>query len=72
MIPESYDQWVHCITVKCSIPLTADYVDGRLAELRDAEDPRTVKFRGMYGDEHWRRVIGWFERSLSERAASGR
>ena len=66
MIPESYDQWVHCITIKCGIPLTRNYSTRRLSELRDENDARTKKFREFYGDNHWQRVIKWFERSLAE------
>ena len=68
MIPESYEQWVHCITVKCRIRLTADYANRRLTELRDVQQARTIKFREIYGDDHWRRVISWFERSLAASA----
>ena len=66
MTPQSYDQWVHCITVKCGISLTSDYAARRLKELRDERDVRTKKFRELYGEEHWRRTISWFERSLKE------
>ena len=29
-IPQTYDEWEHCITVKCGIPLTPAYVAGRI------------------------------------------
>ena len=68
MIPESYDQWVHCITVRCGIQLTEQYASGRLRELRDQQHPRTKEFRRIYGDDYWQRVISWFEQNLSGRA----
>jgi hypothetical protein len=68
MIPESYEQWVHCIKVKCGIPLTREYAARRLSQLRDADDDRTKKFRDLYGDEYLQRVISWFERCLKDAA----
>ena len=67
MIPESYEQWVHCITVLCRIQLTSEYSSSRLNELRQPEHTRTRQFRRLYGDEHWQRVIKWFERSLADK-----
>ncbi|MGI9470472.1 MAG: hypothetical protein ACR2NZ_02990 [Rubripirellula sp.] len=63
MIPESYEQWVHCITVRCRIALSAEYVAERLSVLRNTHHSQTRDFRRLYGDEHWKRVIGWFEKS---------
>lgn len=33
-VPKTYGDWKHCITVKCDIPLTPDYVAERFAELK--------------------------------------
>lgn len=65
-LPSSYQQWRHCITVKCNVVLTADYVERRLAVLRDAGADETRTFRRLYGDGHWRSVLGWFERARTE------
>lgn len=70
-IPESYEQWRHCITVECRITLTAKFVKQRLAVWRDEKTEETRRFRQLYGDDHWRSVIGWFERAEKELAASG-
>jgi len=67
-IPEDYEQWRHCIAVKCGIPLTADYVEQRLAVLTDEQAKETTRFRTLYGDAHWRAVIGWFEQAEQELA----
>ena len=67
-IPEDYEQWRHCIAVKCGIPLTADYVARRLAVLTDKQAKETTRFRTLYGDGHWRAVIGWFEQAEQELA----
>ena len=65
MIPETYDQWEHCITVKCGIALTKKYVKGRLTVLRNTQDAHTKRFRAIYGDQHWKSTIAWFETSFS-------
>ena len=57
----TYDDWKHCITVECGIPLTPDYIDQRLAALKDPGDHHTQKFTSEYGVEHLAKVIGWFE-----------
>ncbi len=62
-IPETYEQWHHCITVECGIPLTPEFVAQRLKVWKDENLEETARFRRLYGDAHWRQVIGWFERS---------
>lgn len=62
----TYDDWKHCITVLCKIPLTPAYVEERLATLRDPADYKTQKFLATWGDAHLERVIGWFEQAKSE------
>ena len=64
--PENYEQWKHCITVDCGIPLTADYVNQRLTVWRDESLEETARFRRLYGDDYWRTVITWFERAEQE------
>ncbi|MEM9695816.1 MAG: hypothetical protein AAGA56_24955 [Myxococcota bacterium] len=65
----SYDEWKHCITVKCGIPLTSDYVDKRLAALSDEQDKATARFVELYGDAYRRQTIAWFEQARRELAA---
>ena len=65
-IPDTYEQWRHCITVKCGIPLTAQFIAQRLAVWRDEQAKETKRFRDLYGDAHWRAVVGWFERAEQE------
>ena len=63
---KTYDEWKHCITVLCGIPLTSAYVEKRLSELRDPADHGTKKFVATWGDAHLARVIGWFEQAERE------
>ena len=62
-IPSRFEEWHHCITVECGIPLTADYITQRLTVWRNENLEETARFRRLYGDAHWRAVIGWFERA---------
>jgi len=63
---KSYEDWKHCITELCRIPLTKAYVEQRLAALRDPADHATQKFVAIWGDQHRLRVIGWFDRAQRE------
>lgn len=69
MIPRTYDQWHHCITVECGLALTPAFIAERLAVWRDAQSEETLRFRRLYGDQNWRAVTAWFEQSSGEREA---
>lgn len=62
----SYDDWKHCITLECGIPLTQDYIERRIAALNDPKDHHTRKFVSAYGKSHLAKVIGWFETAKKE------
>lgn len=66
IFPETYEQWHHCITVECGIPLTSEFVAQRLEVWRNEQAEETVRFRRLYGDAYWHMVIGWFERAVAE------
>lgn len=51
--PENYEQWKHCITVDCGIPLTPEFVAQRLNVWRNETLEETARFRKLYGDDHW-------------------
>jgi len=59
----TYDDWKHCITVLCGIPLTPDYIEKRLAELKNPNDYKTQKFIDTWGEQHLKKVISWFEQA---------
>ncbi|MEM8607009.1 MAG: hypothetical protein AAGF92_07880 [Myxococcota bacterium] len=63
---ETYDEWKHCITVKCRIPLTSDFVAKRIKALNDERNPTTARFIALYGDSYRLRTIGWFEQARNE------
>ena len=62
----TYDDWKHCITVLCGVPLTPAYVEERLTALRDPADYGTQRFISTWGEDHLQRVIGWFEQAKRE------
>ncbi|MEM1410461.1 MAG: hypothetical protein AAGG79_06935, partial [Pseudomonadota bacterium] len=65
-VPTTYEEWKHCITVKCDIPLTPSYVEERIAALKDDRDFHTEKFKSRWGAAHLSRTITGFERAKKE------
>ncbi|MEM7176608.1 MAG: hypothetical protein AAGD47_02440 [Pseudomonadota bacterium] len=61
MIPTTYEDWEHCITVKCGIPLTAEFVAERIAALQDTSDYSTRRFIESWGEAHLNRTLEWFQ-----------
>lgn len=69
-IPQNYEEWEHCITVTCGIPLTRDYVAGRIAALENGKDFHTRKFIERWGRAHHARTLDWFRKAESRLAVS--
>ena len=65
-LPSTYDEWKYCITVKCGIALTQDYINQRLRALSTMKDHSTAKFVEMWGPEHHQKTVGWFEQASKE------
>ncbi len=63
MIPLTYEQWHHCITVECGIALTRAFVEERLAALRAPVGEEGRRFAQLYGETHLQRVRAWFEQA---------
>lgn len=63
---ENYEDWKHCITVACNIPLTADYIEHRIKSLNNPSDHHTRKFIDTWGETHLVQIISWFERAAAE------
>lgn len=66
VVPESYEDWKHCITVSCGIPLTLEYVQERITALGDMSDHHTQRFISFWGQEHHDRTLAWFRRAAEE------
>lgn len=61
MIPQTFKQWVNCITKDCKINLTKEFAQQRLAVYQDKENPETDKFIRLYGEQHLNNIITWFQ-----------
>ncbi|HWL09839.1 MAG TPA: hypothetical protein VNQ76_15645 [Planctomicrobium sp.] len=66
VIPRTYQEWKECITVRCRIPLTHEFITRRLNELRNPDDPSTREFVRKYGQDYTDPVIGWFASAEGE------
>lgn len=63
---EDYAAWKHCITVKCGLKLTPEFVDKRIAALSNKREAMTARFIELYGDEYRQETLGWFEQARTE------
>lgn len=59
-IPQTYEEWVHCITVKCGLKLTPSYIEQRITALQNITDFRTKQFIELYGSKYHQLVLSWF------------
>lgn len=66
VIPQTYEQWRHCITVECGIPLTRAFVEDRLAVWANPAADETRRFEQLYGAAHRERVRQWFAQALTK------
>lgn len=66
MIPKTYLEWYHCITVECSIPLTLDFILHRLDVLETPGNQETRRFISLYGKDHLNKIIEWFKKARNE------
>ena len=60
LIPTNYEEWEHCITVECNIPLTSEFVAQRIEALQNMNDYHTRKFIDRWGQNHHTRTLDWF------------
>ncbi|MEM1377398.1 MAG: hypothetical protein AAGG69_08415 [Pseudomonadota bacterium] len=63
LIPTNYEEWEHCITVKCGIPLTPEFVAERIAALQNHNDFQTQKLIKRWGEDHHAKTLGWFRQA---------
>lgn len=65
-IPLTYAQWRECITMKCRIQLTREYLEGRIDSLSDSDSDESRSFRRLYGEAHFQAVRRWFQKALDD------
>jgi hypothetical protein len=66
LVPQTYEEWKHCITVKCGIALTPHYARERIAGLADKKDFHTQKFIECWGADYHGQTLAWFRRAEAE------
>lgn len=66
IIPSTYEEWHHCITETCGIPLTSFYIEKRIKALGDFDDHMTTSFVRLYGEPQRKATLAWFEKALQE------
>ena len=66
VIPQTYAQWHHCITVECGIALTRAFAEERLAVWSNPAADETRRFEQLYGPAHRERVRQWFAQALTQ------
>ncbi len=66
VIPQSYEEWHHYITVVGQQKLTKPYIDTRIKSLNSLEDPSTQQFVQLYGEQQRINTLAWFERAKNE------
>jgi hypothetical protein len=65
MFLHSYEEWRHCIEVKCGIPLTQTFVLKRIEELNDLDNKDTQEFIKLYGKPYKNQIVEWFTQSVT-------
>lgn len=66
IIPETYDEWRHCILVECGLKLTKPFIEKRIAALRNKREHHTQQFVKRYGQSHHQQVLNWFAMAAEE------
>lgn len=66
LIPRRYEDWRHCITQICGIPLTEPYIRERIRALNNNRDHMTTGFVQLYGEAQRQQTLAWFERALKD------
>ena len=70
IIPETYEEWRHCILVEWELKLTPKYISERITALQDDRDYYTQQFVKLYGQQYLQRVLGWFIEAQQKESAT--
>ena len=66
IIPQTYAEWKHCITVICRQPITQPYIEERIKALNSTTDHMTTRFIQLYGQTQHQKTLQWFEQAKRE------
>ncbi|MEZ5846085.1 MAG: hypothetical protein R3C70_04970 [Geminicoccaceae bacterium] len=70
-IPRTYEEWEHCITVRCGLAPTADYAASRIEALQNERDFHTQKFIEIWGESHRVQILQWFREAAARVSERG-
>lgn len=62
VIPSNFVEWQNCIVRDCGITLDKAFLESRIAALSNMKD----QFLRLYGEAHYKQVLGWFHQALVE------
>ncbi len=65
IIPQTYEEWHHCITVIGQQELSPSYIEMRIESLNSPDDSSTQRFVQLYGEQQRVKTLQWFERAKS-------
>ena len=66
LFPSNYASWRYCIEVKCSLALTPEFLQARIAVLGDPHHEESRRFARLYGEPWREQVLAWFQRAAAE------
>jgi hypothetical protein len=66
IFPRHYEAWRKCITEKCNIPLTRDFIEARIQVLSDQNSKEHQVFLEKYGPNWTKRVLGYFQQAMHD------
>lgn len=64
MIPQNFNEWKNCIVNDCKINLTKEFATERLSVYENRINPKTKKFKELYGEQHLNNIISWYKQIL--------
>lgn len=67
MIPQTYQEWHHCIVSECRIELTEEFIQQRLDVLNNKTHQETRRMVSLYGKAHLEKLIIWFTTASKEK-----
>ena len=62
----NYQEWRHAIVTRGGLTLNEKFCKERIAIFQNKKLPETQTFLKMYGEEHLKKIISWFQKALSE------
>ncbi|GGI23317.1 hypothetical protein GCM10008119_07040 [Pedobacter mendelii] len=64
-IPTDFEEWMFCITKKCGITLSPDFLEQSIQSLSNICDTNTEVFIKHYGENHRQATLAWFRKAHS-------